>query len=106
MHLHDLVIAAPTIFRYSMPWIKEVVTHVYHEHVVHGGIHAVSRRSHKVHGLLHRVPWLVDIVIVAAMVIASPFIDHAADGLLEKLAGLSAATGAAGEQRRWDGWDG
>jgi hypothetical protein len=83
MHLHDLVIAAPTILRYALPWVKEGVTHLYHKHVVHGGIHYASHRSHKVYGLLHRLPWLVDVAIVTLMVAFAPVVEHAADSIVE-----------------------
>src|SRR6516165_194811 len=87
MHLHDLVIAAPTILRYALPWVKEGVTHLYHKHVVHGGIHYASHRSHKVYGLLHRLPWLVDVAIVTLMVAFAPVVEHAADSIVEHLTG-------------------
>jgi hypothetical protein len=60
-------IAIPTLVRLTLPFVREIIGHAIHKLTHHSVGHSLAHRSHLVHKVLGKAPWLLDALIIGVM---------------------------------------
>jgi hypothetical protein len=69
--IHDIIshgqVAIPALVRLALPLVRETIGHAIHKFTHHAVGHSIAHRSHFVHKVLGKCPWLLDALIIGVM---------------------------------------